>query len=127
MTKITIQADCGNSPKNEFLKAFQMAFAEMDNPKILEMISDDVEWQIVGHNTIVGKEAFQKAIEGLPEGQVKEVILEKVLSHGKLGAASGKIIMMDGSVFAFGDMYEFNNTKGTHLRTIQSFNILVKE
>lgn len=127
MTKITIQADCDNSPKNEFLKTFQVAFAEMDNAKILEMVSDDVEWEIVGHNTIIGKEAFQKAIEGLPAGQVKEVILEKVLSHGKLGAASGKIILMDGSIFAFGDLYEFKNTKGSLLRTIQSFNIEIKE
>lgn len=127
MAKITVTADCGNSPKNEFVKAFNIAFAQEDTAKILEMVSDDVVWEVVGHSTISGKEAFQNALAGIQSGQVKELILDKVLTDGSLGAASGQIIMNNNVVYAFSDVYEFDSTTGIHLNLIRSFNIEVKK
>ena len=126
MVIVTVTADCGNSPKNHFIKDFLVAFAHEDNPKIVEMVSDDVVWDVVGHSTITGKEAFQKALDGIPSGQVKEFILDNVLTHGKLGAASGQIIFKNDAVYAFSDVYEFSSASGKEIKLIRSFNIEVK-
>ncbi len=57
---IKVPEDCGNSPKAEFLKRFNVAFAKGDAEAILSSVSDDISWEIVGHKTTRGKLDFKK-------------------------------------------------------------------
>ncbi|MBN2501301.1 MAG: hypothetical protein JXB38_11030 [Anaerolineales bacterium] len=41
MVKISVAADCGNSPKKRFLKDFNIALAEGNQPFLLESVTDD--------------------------------------------------------------------------------------
>lgn len=55
MTKITLDTDCGNAPKREFLKAINVAFVKGDVAFLLESVTEDIVWTLVGNKTIEGK------------------------------------------------------------------------
>ncbi|NJX14849.1 hypothetical protein [Tamlana crocina] len=48
MTKITTIASCGNSPKQEFLRDINIAFAQGHSKILIESATDDIVWEIVG-------------------------------------------------------------------------------
>ena len=120
-TKIKIKADCGNSPKMNFLKEINIAFAESNLTFLSDHVTDSIEWNIVGEKLIVGKESFTDELEVMKSNEISELVLQQVLSHGREGAARGIITMNNGKMFAFSDFYEFNNSKGSLIKSITSF------
>jgi len=121
MLKIKVKADCGNSPKREFLKDFNIAFAKGDAQFIIAQVTDDIVWEMIGEQAIEGKGNFSKAINEMKEKEVAEITLEKVITHGKEGAVNGIMKMRDGKQYAFSDFYEFKNTAGTNIKTMTSY------
>lgn len=121
MTKITVIADCGNSPKMTFLKEFNIAFAKENTGFLVDSITDEVVWNIVGDKKITGKENFANELENKKKEKVVELELNQVLSHGKEGAANGIIKMQNGKKYAFSDFYQFKGAKGTKIKSITSY------
>ncbi|MBJ7879838.1 hypothetical protein [Gelidibacter salicanalis] len=54
MTKINIPFDCGNLPKREFIKQFNIAFAMGNSDFIIDHVSEDIVWIIHGDKRIEG-------------------------------------------------------------------------
>ncbi|TRZ45701.1 nuclear transport factor 2 family protein [Robertkochia solimangrovi] len=125
MTKIIMKADCGNSPKMQFLKDFNIAFAKGDIDYLINAVTEDFVWNIVGSTTLSGKEAFLQELQQMNKLIVKELAIDKVLSHGREGAASGSLTMEDGKTFAFSDHYEFKGAKGTKIKAMTSYVISI--
>ncbi len=121
MTKITVKPDCGNAPKKELLKQLNIAFAKGNSDFLKEIISDDIEWDIMGDQKISSKKQFIRKLETLKSEKVSELILDRILTHGKEGAANGIIKMENGKKYAFSDFYEFTGAKGTKVRSITSY------
>lgn len=121
MTKIISSPNCGNSPKMEFLKEFNIAFAEGNVKFLTESVTDEIIWNIIGDRKIEGSENFAKELEKMKEQKTTELILDQILSHGKEGAANGIIKIQNGKRYAFSDFYTFNNTKGRKLKSITSY------
>jgi len=121
MAKITLKTDCGNSPKMEFLKDFNVAFANSDVDYLASAVSDTIVWNIIGDKTIAGKENFKKELVTMQSIKVAEMELNHLLSDGKEGAASGVMTMENGVAYAFSDVYEFTGVGGTQLQSITSF------
>lgn len=121
MTKIVSSPNCGNSPKMEFLKEFNIAFAKGNIEFITESVTDDIIWNIIGDKKIVGKENFTVELEKMKSEKVNELVLEQILSHGKEGAASGIMKMEDGKNYGFSDFYVFQGAKGKKLKSINSY------
>jgi hypothetical protein len=63
MTKIVSSPNCGNSPKMQFLKEFNIAFAKGNVELITESVTDDIVWNIIGDRKIEGKEKFTEELE----------------------------------------------------------------
>lgn len=120
MLKITGNTNCGNSPKIEFLKAFNIAFAKGDIDYLSSSVTDDLAWEMVGKRKIEGKEEFVKTLESMTGHEAVELKFDKILSHGKQGAVNGIMKMADGSSYAFADFYEFSNAKGEKIKTMTS-------
>lgn len=64
------------------------SFQERNHEKILSCLTDDVEWQIHGHKSLKGKEAFDAGIEnenfeGKPEIKLIRLIEEIILLSQK--------------------------------------------
>lgn len=121
MTKIISSPNCGNSPKMEFLKEFNIAFAEGNVKFLTESVTDEIIWNIIGDRKIEESENFAKELEKMKEQKTTELILDQILSHGKEGAANGIIKIQNGKKYAFSDFYTFNNTKGKKLKSITSY------
>lgn len=121
MTKIILLTDCGHSPKREFLKDFNVAFGKGNTKFLTDNITDDIVWTMIGKKVIEGKEAFSEAIHKMKDYKVKEVVIEKVITHGKEGAVNGMMKMESGDNYAFSDVYEFKNTKSTDIKMITSY------
>lgn len=121
MVKIKVSADCGNSPKREFLKAFNIAFAEGNIPFLSDSVAEDIAWNMVGDKTIEGKSNFIESLEEMKENLVSELAIDKIVTHGKEGAVNGTLKMENGKTFAFADIYEFRGAKGTQLQSMVSY------
>ncbi len=48
MAKITASEDCSNSPKNLFVQNVSIALAVSDIAMILDSVTEDVCWNIIG-------------------------------------------------------------------------------
>lgn len=125
MVKINIEADCGNSPKREFLKDFNIAFAEGNLAFIAENITDNIIWTMIGDKQIEGKDAFLDEFEQMNQQKTAELTVSKIITHGREGSANGKIVMSDGKTYAFSDVYEFQSAKGNSIKSITSYVIKV--
>tara|TARA_R110002096_G_scaffold134785_4_gene286073 strand:+ start:420 stop:809 length:390 start_codon:yes stop_codon:yes gene_type:complete len=125
MLKITIPIDCGNSPKMEFLKQFNIAFAESNTSFLLESVVDDITWNILGDRLINGKTEFSAELDRMKSEAPTELIIEKIITHGKLGAVNGIMKMPNEKSYAFSDIYEFSTAKGSKIATITSYVIAV--
>jgi len=60
MTKIISRPNCGNSPKMEFLKQFNIAFAEGNIRFLTESVTDDLVWNIIGDKKLRVKKASSR-------------------------------------------------------------------
>ncbi|GET25548.1 nuclear transport factor 2 family protein [Prolixibacter sp. NT017] len=121
MTKITVGADCGNAPKREFLKEINIAFAKGNEDFLIDSVTDTIVWNMIGDRIIEGKETFKKELEKMKAEKVSELILDRILTHGKEGAVSGVMKMQNGKTYAFSDFYEFSGAKGVRVKSISSY------
>lgn len=121
MTKIISSPNCGNSPKMTFLKEFNIAFAKGNLEFLIENVTDEIVWNIIGNRKIEGKEKFTEELAKMKSEKATELIIDQILSHGKAGASSGIMKMQNGKKYAFSDFYMFKNTKSTDLKSITSY------
>ncbi len=127
MAKIIIGEDCGNSPKKTFLKQFNISFAENDIAFIINNVSEDISWNIIGDKHIQGKKDFEEALEQMKNYIIKELTVSSIITHGRKGAVNGLMKMEDGKNYSFCDIYEFSGAKGTCVKSMISYVIEVEE
>lgn len=116
--RIVPSTDCGNSPKNTLLQDLAIAFAKHDAEFLLGRVTDDIRWETVGGRVVEGREAFAQALQTL--GSVTELMIDHVMSHGRVGAVNGLATHRDGAR-EFCDVYEFANAKAERVRSIRSY------
>ena len=121
MIKIISSPNCGNSPKMEFLKEFNILFAKGDIEILAESVIDDIIWDIIGDKTISGKKDYVTEITKMKNKKITELTLTQILSHGKEGAVNGVIKMEDGKRIAFSNFYLFQGAKGNKIKYITSY------
>ena len=125
MTKITVAADCGNSPKKTFLRDWQVACAEGNAAYITEHISDDITLQSVGEAKVEGKQAVLEAINAMMNEPIAELVIHTIITHGREGAVNGEIHCENGEVMAFCNVYMFKSARGNALKAITSYVVQV--
>ncbi len=121
MTEIISSHNCGSSPKMEFLKEFNIAFAKGNVEFITESVTDEIVWDIIGDRRIEGKEKFREELEKMKSKKTTELIIDQILSHGKEGATNGIMKMQNGKKYAFSDFYKFKGAKGSKIKSITSY------
>jgi hypothetical protein len=121
MANITVDADCGNSPKKFFLKDVNIAFVEGNTSFISDSIREDIIWNLVGDRIIEGKADFIPALLEMKKDSAEELIISNVITHGKQAAVNGILLLQNGKHLAFCDVYEFSGAKGTSIKSIVSY------
>ena len=123
MTRIIVSEDCGNSPKNNLIRKFTVAFARRDVKFILANVTDTIRWNLVGVLAVDGKENLAEFLKESKNNQVALLSIQHLASHGKAGAVDGTQKLKSGETFAYSDVYEFGNAKGTLISEIISYRI----
>ena len=123
MTKITVHADCGNAPMKELLRDLNIAYVCADVEAILEKVSEDVSWQIVGQFEMRGKDEVRAALQHMNDIAVSELVIENIMTHGRDAAIHGLIISDDGKRYAFCDVCQFASASGKKIDLIKSYTI----
>lgn len=112
-TEVVIQEDCGNAPRKEFLRDFNLAFIGGEIEKTLSFVAEDVTWTLVGEGTIEGREGMKAWLESMAGKSARRVVLENIITDGNVAAINGSYEMESGSGFAFCDVYEFTGTSSS--------------
>lgn len=121
MPEISIEENCGNSPRKQFLSDFYVAFAEHDEETILSMLTDDVRLVIIGEKTLEGRQRVVDSIDLFVEG-ISEIMVENIITHGDTAAVNGVINDDNGDTHAFCEIFTFEgHTKDANIKSIDSF------
>lgn len=83
------------------------AFAEGDIDFVLDHVSDDIVWDMVGGKKISGKTAMRNEMESMMAGRASAMVLHSVITHGREAAPNGE--------------YLFTNATGTAVKSITSY------
>lgn len=114
----------------KFIEELNEAFASGNMAKIMESMSDDISWEMVGNFKIKGKEEFQKAMAEMENIKTLEMKVNQVITHGKLASSDGFMRIKEASgeekAFGFCDIYEFNGFKNAKIRKMTSYVVPLK-
>lgn len=125
--KIIIGENCGNSPRQNLLKEFNIAFVEHNMDFILSCVSDEIIWDIVGDKKISGISDFKNELNNMNETTTLELKIEKIITHGKIAAVEGIMTIQNGETYKFCDTYIFEGfSKTAKIKSLTSFVIQVK-
>jgi SnoaL-like domain len=125
MVELRMAPDCGNAPKRALLRDYAVALADRNLADMLSVVSDDVEWEVVGSRR-TGKDGFSGTVDRLLAGEVADLTLHSVLTHGDEGCVTGVMRMTDGRRIRFCDVYKFTgHSKSAKIKTITSFTVEV--
>lgn len=122
-TKVERSSDCGNSPKQKLLEDVSVALATGDTKTIEKLTLPELTWHQVGKAPVEGRDAVFKQLS--KAGAATELVIEKVVSHGRSGAVSG-VEVSKGKRKAFCHMFDFNNTKCTHVKSIATYAVALR-
>uniref|UniRef100_UPI00404A9EDF nuclear transport factor 2 family protein n=1 Tax=Fulvivirga sp. TaxID=1931237 RepID=UPI00404A9EDF len=126
MPIINVKTDCGNAPKREFLKDFRIAMAKGNQDFLLNSVTDDIVWNVVGWKLTEGKDSYSKELKKMLSNDTKGLTIHQILSHGKEGAINGTIETETGDVIEFSEFYVFQGAKGDKIKSIITYLIQVK-
>lgn len=124
--ELSVPEDCGNSPRKKFLVEFNRAFAECNVAYVLEHVSDEIVWDMVGNKVVSGIAAMRQELETIAVENADSLTLHSVITHGREAAANGEMHFPGGNHVAFCDVYTFTKTTGNTLKRITSYGINFK-
>ncbi|MDN3594158.1 nuclear transport factor 2 family protein [Zunongwangia endophytica] len=102
-----------DSKKEELLIDFNKAFASGNDQFMLDHVTDDFHWIMIGKKEVKGKENFSKTLKEMQDHTTDDLEFVDVIIHGNKGCVNGnmKIKTPNGAAlsFSFCDVYEFNS------------------
>ncbi len=100
-------ASCGNSPRMQIVAEIARAWGEEDQTYLEQWLLPDAEWHVHPGNSETG---FQR------------LVLDNVVTHGRLGSCDGLAVGADGSTMRFAHFLVFASTaKTAKIRSITSY------
>lgn len=114
--EVTGVENCGNSPKNALLAAWEHALAVGDATGVRAVLADDIELEHAG-DSVRGIDAVAAALADL-RGALTAAHIDMAVTHGREGATGGSWIRRSDS-HHFAHLFRFANAKGTALSWIR--------
>ena len=118
------------SKNQEFFQKINNAFMEGDVDFIIENVTEDVQWNIVGESNDQGKEAVIKMLEPMRGVAAEEYVTKKIITHGNTAAIEGTMKMPNEAgekkTFAFCDIYQLDKFKNGKIKKMTAYIIELK-
>ena len=119
--KLSIPDGCGNAPRKLILKDVNLAFVTNDEAFLEENMSDKITWEIIGEATIEGKEPILNRPAEYHKGEITELILHDIITHGRVASVHGKVIGTEVN-YDFCHVYNFTGaSKTAKIKEITSY------
>jgi ketosteroid isomerase-like protein len=97
------------SLNKETVQRYMDAYSRWDHEDVLACLTDDVEWVVPGAFHLVGREAFDKEIEGQGAAGPPEIVVSRLIEEHEVVVAEGTVrsALHDGGVLslAFCDVF----------------------
>ncbi|MGJ9425672.1 hypothetical protein ACHABX_07490 [Nesterenkonia halotolerans] len=105
--EFTIPESCGNSPRMQIVAEIARAWGEGDQAHLEQWLLPGAEWHV--HPTE-------------PEAEFQRLVLDNVVTHGRLGSCDGVAVGADGSAVRFAHFMVFASTaKTAKIRSITTY------
>ncbi|WP_314323020.1 hypothetical protein [Paenarthrobacter ilicis] len=109
MARIMVTENCGNAPKQAFVLDFLRAVVSGSPDQALTMVTDDIQIQIVGRETLTGRASLSDRLQTARDRTpVQELEVLNVISHGKWCSSNGSIRFADNTRIGFNNLYTFS-------------------
>jgi ketosteroid isomerase-like protein len=106
----------------ELVERINQAWIDNDRDVLLDHITDDIRWAMVGHSTAEGRQEFVDTLDSMPSMTTQEFHPGEVLIDGSKATVTGTMKTRDeegqDQSFGFCDIYDF---RGTLIREITSY------
>ncbi|MGB7785252.1 MAG: nuclear transport factor 2 family protein [Salinimicrobium sp.] len=113
------------SDKENFLRKVNKAFVEGNRQFLLEAISEDICWDIVGEKMVSGKMEFSDALEKMQEMPPIKIDIQKVVIQENSAVVTGIVIgrnhVGQKKNFGFCDIYELAGSKDLKIDKMTSY------
>ncbi|WP_276351902.1 hypothetical protein [Cohnella caldifontis] len=120
--KIICAEDCGNAPKKELLRSFNVAFVCNDVGFITETITENIKWNFIGNSVLQGKDEVFKMLEKLIHKKPTELVVSNIITHGYSGSLNGILNLENNISYAFCNVYRFNSSlNNTKIKEVNSY------
>ncbi|MBM7554274.1 nuclear transport factor 2 family protein [Thalassobacillus pellis] len=112
--------------KGKFLREFNEAFVRGNIDFLMDNVTDNIRWEMVGDTVVEGKEAFHLALKEMPtDVKNHELAINNIITHGITAAVDGTITVTNetGEVkeYAFCDIYRWNKFKDGKIKDMRSY------
>jgi ketosteroid isomerase-like protein len=115
------------SRRKQAVEEYFDGFRSSDHEAILALLTDDVEWNIVGFKRLTGKEAFDAEIENPAFEGSPKLIVDRLVEEGNTIAAihQGTGQLRGGQPFRFAGNTVFT-FQGDLIRRVESYVVPLK-
>ncbi len=79
--EVSVEADCGNAPKEAQVRDWLIALAEGDVESVCRGLDLDVRWDVAGENIFDGMDEVHRYVAELAEDHI-----ERHISHARQGS-----------------------------------------
>lgn len=107
--------------KEKLLQQINDAFAKNNTDFIVENVSDNIKWTVIGDFSVEGKEAFTKALKEMEGDEPFELHIDHIITHGEHAAVNGVMTSAEGEQYAFCDVYKLSGFKNPKISEITSY------
>jgi hypothetical protein len=107
------------------LRKVNEAFANNDTAFILENVTDNICWEIIGDRTVKGREAFAEALKSMQQDEPFNIAIHHIITHGKHASVNGVMTASDGISYGFCDVVTFSSFKNPKIKKMTSYAIKV--
>lgn len=115
----------------KFLREVNQAFSEGNTDFLLNKISDDFCWTVVGEKTISGKTEFTEAMDKMKDYPPMKINIENMIIDGQTATVEGVVVGKNRNgqkkYFAFCDIFKLKGTDDMKISAMTSYVIDVSK
>lgn len=109
-----------------FLEELNQAFANGNSQFMLDHVTDDFEWRIVGMDVISGKEAYSEALKDMMFPDPINFKINSIITHGREASVSGVMYLGENHYIEFCDVMKFKSAGSNLISRMTSYAIEIK-
>lgn len=117
------------SKREAFIQEFSEAFGKGNTEHVAATVTDDIRWNLIGSETIEGKDAVIKALQTMLGNGKPQLHIEHIISHGKTVAVNGTLTLAPKSggeyTYGFCNIIDLSGFKNALVKQITTYQIQI--